>query len=1000
MPRFANRRSSLGRVLTAGLFVLLQNIFSLRAAEVIQTPDYYIQSLGILDGLPHEMTHRVVQDRTGYLWISTSAGLVRFDGNHFQVFTSSLLNNQESDLLYAIARGTNGNLWAAPNCGGLVEYNERTRTFLQAAPASEFPPQPTTFLTQTRDGAFWVGYFQSVLLRWKDGQSTWFTNGLAIGETISLATDRSNQVWIASDSFLGKYQHGNLTRMFDSAGTKLRLGAARSGDIWVAGAEVLEKIVDGKLVLASTNPPWAQLGGIPSVVFEDSRGALWAGTKGNGLFRFLNGQFERLPTSHPWITDLCEDNEGNLWVTTHGGGIDRVRLKQFSVWNSRLGKPEDVFTSVCEDHQGNVWLADGADDSLIRLQPDGQKQEFQNTRLGGVRLVCVDTQNQLWMAGRFSILKWPIGGTFAPQLVAFTTNSAVHFLFSARNGDLWAGGDSGFLGRWHKDHWEQFDAVAKNYSTSVVRSTEEDQDGNMWFALNTGDLLCYRDGQFTHFSTADGLPGSTIHCILCDSTGALWMPTTRDGLWLRRNGKFYQIGLDQGFPSEVVDQMLEDNFGHIWFGTQVGLYHVDRDELLQCALGKIPQIHPIAYGRDVGLIGYPLVSGFQPTAWKSANGWLWFVTHKGVISIDPALWELNTNPPPVLVDEIRVNDKKISARDSIVLPPQARKIEFKLSVVQFSAPDQVVIRHWLEGLDSTWVDMGNQRSFIYPKLPQGKYRLRFSACNPDGVWNETAAPFSITVVPAWWQMPTVQAAGAILAAVLLTFVVRSWSHRRLRLKLERLEQKHAMEKERARLAKNLHDDLGGTLTEIGLLADLAGRNNNSPEKLKAATAFFSERVRGLARTLDTIVWTVNPTNDSLDELATYICGFSQELFALSPVRCRLDLAGEIPPIPLTPEQRANLFLTAKEAMTNVIKHSGATEAWLRIKMEGERFCICIEDNGRGFQPGAPENGKRNGLSNMRSRLQELHGDFALKSAPGQGTKVVFSLCLAAAKPAN
>ena len=974
----------------AGLGFFAANF--VRAAEIIQTPDYFIQSIGLLDGLPHELTHRIVQDKTGYLWISTSAGLVRFDGNQFQVVTSPLLSNQESDLLYAIGRGTNGSLWAAPNCGGLVEYNQRTRTFLQIAPASELPPQPTTFLTQTPDGAFWVGYFQGSLLRWNGGQCTWFTNGLAVGETISLALDSSNQVWIASDSFLGKFSDGKLTRAFEVGGTKLRLGSASSSGIWVAGAEVLEKIVNGKLVVISTNTPWTAAGGIPSAVLEDSNGNVWIGTKGHGLFRFDGGKFERLPTSHPWITGLCEDSEGNLWVATRGGGIDRVRPKQFFIWNSKSGRPEDAFASVCEDRAGNLWLADSAEASLVKLQRDGRQREFRKESLRGLRLVCVDGQNQLWMANRSSIFRWPMDGEFAPQRVVTTSNNAaIHVLFSARNGDLWAGGDGSFLGRWHDGKWERYDDASKIFGITVMRSIEEDHEGNLWIALNTGDLLRFRDGRFTRFGAGDGLPGSTIHCILCDSSGLLWMPTTRDGLLLRRDEKFYRIGLDRGFPSEVVDQMLEDNFGRIWFGTQAGVYHVDRDELLQCALGKIPQIHPIAYGRDVGLVGYALVSGFQPTAWKSRDGRLWFITHKGVLSIDPASWKQNTNPPPVLVDEIRVNDRKISARDSIVLSPRVTKLEFKLSVIQFSAPDQVTVRHWLDNFDSTWVDTGNQRSFIYPKLPPGNYRLRFSARNPDGVWNESAAPFSIIVLPAWWQRPSVQVAAVICAIIILTFVVRSWSHRRLRLKLERLEQKHAMEKERARIAKNLHDDLGGTLTEIGLLADLAIHSRNSPEKLKSTAEFFAERVRGLARTLDTIVWTVNPTNDSLDELVTYICGFSQELFGKSPIRCRLDVAGEIPPVSLTPEQRANLFLTAKEAMNNVIRHSGATEAWLRIKMDGDRFLLSIEDNGRGFEPRAPENGRRNGLTNMRSRVEELEGGFVLESAPGAGTIIKISV---------
>jgi signal transduction histidine kinase len=191
-----------------------------------------------------------------------------------------------------------------------------------------------------------------------------------------------------------------------------------------------------------------------------------------------------------------------------------------------------------------------------------------------------------------------------------------------------------------------------------------------------------------------------------------------------------------------------------------------------------------------------------------------------------------------------------------------------------------------------------------------------------------------------------------------------------------------------------------------LLADLAGRNANgggngngnghaAPDETAGnGNRFFSERVRGLARTLDNIVWTVNPKNDSLDELTTYLCEFSQELFRMTSIRFRLDVDSDIPRRPITPEERSNMFLTAREAINNVIKHSGAAQAWLRIRMDGDNFCIRIQDDGCGFDPAAPENGKRNGLANMKSRIRELEGTFSLETAPGQGTTIFISVRIA------
>jgi signal transduction histidine kinase/ligand-binding sensor domain-containing protein len=962
------------------------------AGEVIETRDYFIQTTGIEDGLPHELTHRIVQDRAGYLWFSTSGGLVRYDGNHLQLISSPLIRNEESDVIYAIAQSSEGDLWAAPNCGGLVQFVNGQ--FIQRATKDDFPAVPPTFLTQTPDGAFWVGYFEAKLLRWKDGHATWFTHddGLAAGQTISLATDRQGKTWIASDSFLGSYDQGRLARRFEKPGTKLRLGAARSGGVWVVGSEQLQKLENGTLTLVTTNTPWSSVAGTPSVVFEDSGGTVWLGTKGLGLYRFANGAFEKMPASHPWVTDLNEDREKNVWVTTRGGGVNRLRRKQFSVLDARAGLPESVSSSVCEDSAGNLWIAyDGK--AVVRLDRKAleQKETFNTDPLRLPLLVCPDHSSNVWVATRTSLMRWPLGKEAIAEDIGTPANGPLHSLFCRRNGEMWACGERGFVARWHDGKWTRYDNLTNVLALNMVRCVGEDNEGTVWIAMNNGGMLKFRNEQFTLLGPQDGLPPSMVRNMFLDSAGHLWMATTRDGLLLCENNAFRRVTVSEGLPDEMVDQIVEDDFHRLWFGTQVGLYYITRDELFQCASGKISRVSPVSYGRESGLLGYPAITSYQPTACKSSDGRLWFATYKGVLSVDPKTVKLETNPPPVLVDEVLLDDKPVPAEGRLVLPAKARKLEVRLSVIYFSAPSQVKIRHWLENFDSAWVEERNQRYFTYPKLPPGEYTLRYSACNPEGIWNTQIMPLTLVVKPYWWQIRWLQlvSGGAFLALLILS--VRAWSHRRLQLELERLEQKQTMEKERARIAKNLHDDLGASLTELGLLADLARRNGATLDKLKDVTGFLSERVRGLARTLDTIVWTVNPTNDSLHELAAYICEFSQELFSKTSIRCRLDVDEDIPHHPLSPEERSNLFLTAKEAINNVIKHSNAGEAWVEIKMSGNCFNIAIKDNGKGFNPAAPENARRNGLANMRFRIQELNGDFSVSSVPGQGTTVSISI---------
>jgi signal transduction histidine kinase len=213
-----------------------------------------------------------------------------------------------------------------------------------------------------------------------------------------------------------------------------------------------------------------------------------------------------------------------------------------------------------------------------------------------------------------------------------------------------------------------------------------------------------------------------------------------------------------------------------------------------------------------------------------------------------------------------------------------------------------------------------------------------------------------------------------------------WSHRRLKLKAERLEQRHAAEKERQRIAKNLHDDLGANLTALGLLAERIGGKVTGAE-IGGEIAQLRGRVRSLAEALDAVVWTVNPANDSLDRLVPYISGMFQELLSLAGIRSRLEVDADVPPWPLTPEKRSHLFLVAKEAVHNAIKYSSATEAWLRIRTADADFFLAVEDNGRGFDPKGFSGSARNGLTNMRSRVAELGGVLEIESSPGRGTSV-------------
>jgi signal transduction histidine kinase len=281
----------------------------------------------------------------------------------------------------------------------------------------------------------------------------------------------------------------------------------------------------------------------------------------------------------------------------------------------------------------------------------------------------------------------------------------------------------------------------------------------------------------------------------------------------------------------------------------------------------------------------------------------------------------------------------------------------------------------------------------YNPLRPGHYTFRVLACNNEGVWSAQPAMLELVVEPFFYETRSFAVlVGAIVLAVVI-FIVRQIAVRRLERKLEFVERQRAVERDRARIARDIHDDLGAGLTHISLLSEVA--RQTPPAEVGEPLGQISDMARELTRAMDEIVWAVDPQNDTLDSLVSYLCKFAQEYLSVAKVRCRLDLPDELPPWPLRAEVRHNLFLAFKEALNNVVKHAEASEVWLRLKISGDTFTLAVEDNGRGLgeskrkQTGRISSGR--GLVNLNVRLAPHGGSCALTSAPGQGTTVTFTI---------
>jgi signal transduction histidine kinase len=523
----------------------------------------------------------------------------------------------------------------------------------------------------------------------------------------------------------------------------------------------------------------------------------------------------------------------------------------------------------------------------------------------------------------------------------------------------------------------------------------EDGAGGIWFGgLGTG-LWHWQSNQTRRWGDRDGLPSENLISLCRTPDGSLWIGTDGSGLVRLKDGHFTVISRQQGLPSATICNVIEDADGRLWMGTYSGICAVSVEELNACAEGRLEQVKCLVLDTSDGMESQECSAGCQPSVCRTADGRLWFATSRGVAVVLPAGIQLNTNPPPVWIEQVKTDNRSITLGQPdqrLDLPLGQRRVQITFNAPCLRAAHRVRFKHRLEPVESGWIDSTDSREVTYTRMLPGDYTFRVIACNEDGVWNMTGAAVALTVPPFFWErawfVPVCWAGGvgAVAAMVLVTM------RRRLKRRLERLEQHRAVDRERSRIAKDLHDDLGGSLTEINMLATALNPGTLPATQADESMSLIAKKSNRVVSALDEIVWAINPKHDSATSLADYLSGTSQEFLAAAGIRLRLDVQRNLAVIPLSPECRHDLFLAVKESLNNVVRHAQATEVRLRFKVADGCLCITVEDDGQGFDVSVMPAGG-DGLDNLRARLGSLGGTCRIVSRPGSGTIIEFKVPL-------
>jgi signal transduction histidine kinase/ligand-binding sensor domain-containing protein len=1024
----------------------------LRAGCVVEaaTADYLVDVWDTEHNLPSSTVTAIIQTPDGYLWIGTYNGLARFDGVRFVTFDPVNTPELSQMRVQGLFLDANGLLWINTFRGGLTSY--RDGVFRNEWPDQVTFDLHTTLVYSSSNLITFVTQYGEVLqrnpagtnLNWqistpppgsrpifqcidrdgrllflsRDGHILQFAadafkelpqdGGLAGKRIYTLVADARDRVWAGADNEIGCWNGSTFEDLTPTNGAAAfsaqLLFPVKNGEMWVldgerfrkmAGREWVEDVAGWRGLLG-----WAS--GRAMGMHEDREGGLWFNHYGNGLFHITpDGKYQRLTTQDNLPGDRVgawfQGSDGGVWVGMDHGGLARLRDRQFHVIGTAEGLPARTALSVCEDPNGAVWIGT-AGGGLCRWS-NGKITRFPvgaSVSANFVFSVFPRTDGGLWL----SAAEGEILHQFHDDLVQRATWEVhgVKCILTDPAGRVWMGTKAG-IALWSGND-RRFLATNDNVALPAVRALTQTPDGTVWAGADDGTLYRCATNHLQAFRPRDALAEQSIYSLVADASGSIWAGTFRGGLLRFSRGKFTRFTAKQGLPVDVISQILDDRHGRLWLGTHQGIYCVAKSVLNAVADGRTNTLDYVIYGRHDGLPALECSDGYQPACWRGADGRLWFTTIRGVVYVDPDKLTANSTAPPVMIEELRVDGEPVALNGGkIIVPPGHKQFDFRFTALSFDAGDKARFRYRLDGLDADWVDADNRRTAQYRNLEPRDYRLRVIACNSEGVWNGTGAAVRFEVQPFFYQTWWFKTFAGVVVVGGISLAVRRAVTRKYRRQLALLRQQHAIERDRARIAKDIHDDIGAGLTQITLLTELARRE---PEQVNAHLERISGSARQLTRAMDEIVWAVDPQHDTFSGLMDYISAFAEDFLRTAGIRCRMDVPLALPVMRVDAELRYNLFLALKEALNNVVKHAKATEVWLRLRLESSAFTLTVEDDGQGL-PAGGGNGTTgvgvdriasgSGLVNLQKRLAAVGGRCEIHSLAGRGTRVEMTVAI-------
>jgi len=960
----------------------------------------------------------IQQASNGYLWLTTSTGVFRFDGVRFQSVEEATNGAVQNSEIHSAFLSSSGGLWLKTRADGLLFWKDERLTLFRDRRCT--PALQLEGLAEDRDGSLWVqgsgGFFH---LRGSVCEPVGLEQGYRGGFPAAILVDSKGTVWVRtlnggllflpvgqSKFQLLQYAAGTTSAAFVLGGPSRNafLHEAPDGAIWLSDEYGLRRVTN-----TARQPVVASLprqGHKENIRFGDftfaADGSLWAVTD-KGVRRF--GDVERWQTpqamqdspSESFTTEqglssnaawkVFIDRERNVWVGTNSG-LDLLRRTTLTAVT--LPPAEEHDFSVAAGDRGSVWTGNRSL-PVTHVAADGNMKSFPETR--GTVCVRRDRNGTIWSAGGGQSRLWRnSGANFTPLSYPEEKVGPVVSLAFDRNNDLWITTGIGGAYRFSHGEWTQQDE-ALGKKPGNIGAMAGDDAGNVWFGFSN-HLVRWDGRDYLRFSFPDGTRGAS-ESTMSVRGDHVWLGGS-GGIALFTQGRFFLLNWkDEDLPGRV-SGVVETETGELWANGSSGITHVSAAELARWLRDPASAISADHLDARDGLPGFSAERIPEPSIAESREGRLWFATTKGIAWLDPAKLQENRNrlPPPVMISSIFSNGKTYVSSKDLTLPAHTEKLEIDYTALSLAIPERVLFRYMLDGVDKEWQDAGTRRQAFYTGLPPGRFRFHVIACNNDGVWNEDGAVLDFSIAPAFYQTRWFLGLCILIAMALLYLLYQM----RLRQATQRVRATiEARLGERERIARELHDTLLQSFH--GVLLRFQSVYNLLPTRPEEAQKTLGSAIDQAAQAITEgrdAVQELRSSTVITNDLARAIGTLGEELARSETNSNSVVFHVEVEGTPknLHPLLRDEVYRVAVEALRNAFKHAQARRIEVEIRYDEQQLRLRVRDDGKGIDPGLlSEEGRPGhyGLRGIRERAKLLGGKLEVWSEHDSGTELELSI---------